>query len=71
MHHADALVIGQPECQRVDFVPPGRHFALGHQAASGSITLRRLSLVSLSLGSYQIWAACDNQYGFAQIDQVR
>jgi hypothetical protein len=34
-------VIGQPECQRVDFVPPCRRFALGHQAASGSITLLR------------------------------
>jgi hypothetical protein len=35
---------------------------------SGSIriTLRRLSLVSLSPSSYQIWAACDNEYGFTQ-----
>jgi hypothetical protein len=41
MHHADALVIGQPECQRVDVVPPCRRFDLGHQAASGSITLLR------------------------------
>jgi hypothetical protein len=31
MHHAEAFVIGWLECQRVDIIPPYRHFAVRHR----------------------------------------
>jgi hypothetical protein len=31
MHHAEAFVIGRLECERVDIIPPYRHFAVRHR----------------------------------------